>query len=102
VTENRDGAKYLLAVLGAQTAASYITESGGQEILPIGGFSGSDPVPTLEAFQAMVANGELHYVQTGGMGGGMGGGSSVPAQISTWVTSNCTAVSDMSGLYYCG
>ena len=139
VTSNRGGAKYLLAVFGAQTAASYITESGGQEILPIGGFSGEDPAPTLAKFQALVSSGELHFVLTGGDGGsgigintglgpgggpdgslpggaGPGGGSpgdggastggntsadSVPSQINAWVTSNCTAVSSISDLYYC-
>ena len=153
VTQNRDGATYLLAVFGAQTAASYITESGGQEVLPIGGFSGDDPAPTLAKFRALVSSGQLHFVQTGGgdgsgigintgmgpgggpdgsmpggagpgggnpnggnpNGGSPGGGGpnsggangqsttdSMPSQISAWVTSNCTAVSGMSDLYYCG
>jgi 4-amino-4-deoxy-L-arabinose transferase-like glycosyltransferase len=107
VTENRDGASYLLAVFGAQNAATYITATGGQEILPIGGFTGVDQVPTLEQFQELVSSGQLHFVQTSG--GSFNRNSSaantatpVSQQISAWVTSSCTAVSGMSSLYRCG
>lgn len=60
--KNKGNAKYLVAVFGAQSAANLIIESGGQSVLPIGGWSGSDPVPTLDQFTRMVASGQLKYV----------------------------------------
>ena len=72
--------------------------------LPIGGFSGSDPAPTLDAFTAMVGAGDVRYVLTSGRGGGFGGDTSAAStQILAWVQSTCTAVEDASvtGLYEC-
>ena len=124
---NRASAKYLVATYGAQSAASIITATG-ESVLPIGGFDGSDPYPTLDGFKKLVASGQLRYVLgggQGGMGGGMGGpggmpgGAGSPGQqtgttnavatnsstISSWVTSACTLVTDSSvssnNLYDC-
>lgn len=97
VTANRNGAKFLLATFGAQAAASYITATG-DNILPIGGFSGSDSVPTLDAFTQLVASGQLRYVlmSSSGMGAASQFNSSASdtaaSQIKTWVQANCTAV----------
>ncbi|MDL9980035.1 ArnT family glycosyltransferase [Microbacterium sp. ASV49] len=105
--QNRGSAKYLVAVFGAQSAASLITASGGQAVLPIGGFNGTDPAPTFAAFQTLVAGGELKYVMVsdqGGFGGGVGQSESGDAaQIRSWVQQNCTQVTDagVSGLYVC-
>jgi 4-amino-4-deoxy-L-arabinose transferase-like glycosyltransferase len=93
---NRGDSKYLVAVFGAQTAAPIITATG-ESVLPIGGFDGSDPAPTLEAFKKMVASGEVKYVLSGGnevKGGGMNGsksGTSVSAEIQSWVTAHFIA-----------
>jgi len=106
---NRGDAKYLVATFGAQEAAGIITGTGGESVLPIGGFSGNDPVPTLERFKALVTSGALKYVllgNGGGMGGGPGGtttASGTASEIRSWVQANCTAVSasGVSGLYEC-
>jgi 4-amino-4-deoxy-L-arabinose transferase-like glycosyltransferase len=93
---NRGNSKYLVAVFGAQTAAPIITATG-ESVLPIGGFDGSDPAPTLEQFKKMVASGEVKYVLSGGndvKGGGMNGsnsGTSVSAEIQSWVTAHFIA-----------
>ena len=59
--------------------------------MPIGGFNGSDPSPTLEQFQQYVAGDEIHYfVAGGGIGRGMGG-SGTASEISQWVTENFTS-----------
>jgi len=100
--ENRNGSKYLLATFGAQAAAGFITATG-EPVLPIGGFDGQDPTPTLNEFKALINNGDLRFVQ---LGGGMFGrdnknGSNL---ISNWVTANCTldAKAPVSGsLYIC-
>ncbi|MEZ2371161.1 glycosyltransferase family 39 protein [Arthrobacter sp. RCC_34] len=112
---NRGDADYLVATFGAQEAASLITGSGGESVLPIGGFSGNDPAPTLQKFTALVSSGALKYVLVGegGRGGGFGGGfggaaagaatTTTASEIRTWVEANCTAVSadGVTGLYEC-
>jgi hypothetical protein len=61
-------------------------------VMPIGGFNGSDPSPTLAQFQADVAAGKIHYfIGGGGLGGNSAGGSNVGTQISNWVAANYTA-----------
>jgi 4-amino-4-deoxy-L-arabinose transferase-like glycosyltransferase len=106
---HRGNAKYLFAVFGAQSAAAYIT-STGQSVMPIGGFDGSDPVPTLAAFKALVTNGDLRFVQVGGQSGmGMaataGSVKTTANDIKSWVTSTCKPVTDSavasSQLYDC-
>ena len=110
VEKNASGSRYLVAVFGAQTAAGLIIASDGGSILPVGGFNGSDPVPTLDAFTAMVEAGDVPYVLASGTGRGGFFGSSATvttsSQIREWVTANCTEVSTdeaaLSGLYRCG
>jgi hypothetical protein len=67
--------------------------SGGKAVMAIGGWSGSDPTPTLAQFQAYVAAGEIRYFIVGGAGGGPGGGAGSSSEITNWVTSNFTATS---------
>jgi hypothetical protein len=71
--------------------------------MAMGGFTGSDPAPTLEQLQAYVASGQLRYVLVdgggpgGGFGGGPGGGTS---DVTSWVTSSCTPVATVSSSLY--
>ena len=68
-------------------------------VMPIGGFNGSDPSPTLDEFKALVSAGKIHYF-IGGQGGGPGGQSGTSSQISTWVQQNFTATTiDGTTLY---
>lgn len=46
--------------MGAQNAASYRIATN-EAVMAIGGFNGSDPSPTLAQFQALVAEGKVHY-----------------------------------------
>jgi 4-amino-4-deoxy-L-arabinose transferase-like glycosyltransferase len=89
---NRGSAKYLLATFGAQSASSFITATG-ENVLPIGGFDGSDPTPSVKSFIAMVNAGEIKYVSPGTdhMDGAM---NNTPAKsqstvIAAWVKSHC-------------
>ena len=61
--------------------------------MAIGGWSGSDPTPTLAQFKAYVAAGEIRYFIVGGAGGGPGGGAGSSSEITNWVSSNFTATS---------
>jgi hypothetical protein len=67
--------------------------SGGKAVMAIGGWSGSDPTPTLAQFQAYVAAGEIRFFIVGGAGGGPGGGAGSSGEITNWVTSNFAATS---------
>ena len=61
------------------------------------GFSGSDPAPTLEQFQAAVASGTLRFAIVGGQGGGPGGGASAR---TAWIQANCTVLANVSASLY--
>ena len=95
---NRGSATWIVAVQSANSAAP-IELSTGLPVMAMGGFTGSDAAPTLAQLQAYVASGQLRFVMVGG-GGGPGGGSS---EVTSWVTSACTAVTSAasSGLYDC-
>lgn len=98
--QNRAGAKYLLVTFGAQTAASFIT-STGENIMPVGGFDGEDPTPTLTVFKKLVASGQVRYILMGGMEsrGNRNNGN----EIQRWVGANCTIDEDAPSqqLYIC-
>jgi 4-amino-4-deoxy-L-arabinose transferase-like glycosyltransferase len=80
--------RWAAATIGSQTAASLELASGGVPVMAIGGFTGSDPAPTLAQFEAYVAAGDIRYfIAGGGMGGGRGGNS----EITQWVESHFTA-----------
>ncbi len=95
VSAHRDGAAYLLAVQSWTAASPYILATG-QEVMPLGGFSGSVPSPTLAHFRALIKSGQLKYVLLGGTSQGAGpssasGGSQATA-IASWVERSCKAV----------
>ncbi|KQY39286.1 glycosyl transferase [Nocardia sp. Root136] len=81
---------WVAAAVGSNSAAGYqlATEL---PVMPIGGFNGSDPSPTLEQFQQYVADGRIHYFVAGGRGGPGGNSASTSSAITTWVTANYTA-----------
>jgi len=58
--------------------------------MPLGGFNGSDPSPTLEQFQSYVRAGRVHYF-LGGTGFQANGGSREAQQIAAWVARTFTA-----------
>ncbi len=68
--DHRGTARYLVAVQGSQQAEGIILATG-DPVMAMGGFSGTDPWPTLAAFKKMVTAGEVRYVLIGG--GGFGG-----------------------------
>ena len=95
VSAHRDGAGYLLAVSSWSEASAYILATG-QEVMPMGGFSGSVPEPTLARVQQLVATGQLRFFLLGGAGGfggpGRGGAGDTATQVASWVESSCAAV----------
>lgn len=61
------------ATVGSNAAAGYQLSSG-EPVMAIGGYNGTDPFPTVEAFRKMVADGKIHYFigSTAGVGGARG------------------------------
>ncbi|WP_069164778.1 glycosyltransferase family 39 protein [Nocardia altamirensis] len=97
--QNGGAYTWVAAAIGSNSAAGYqlATEL---PVMPIGGFNGSDPSPTLDQFKQYVAEGKIHYF-IGGNRGGHGGpdasGSSPSSAISQWVQQNYTAI-DVDGV----
>jgi 4-amino-4-deoxy-L-arabinose transferase-like glycosyltransferase len=79
--------RWAAATNGSMEAAP-LQLASGKSVMAIGGFTGSDPSPTLAGFQKYVADGDIHYYLSGGRGG-FGGGSG--NQIEQWVTATFTA-----------
>ncbi|MBF6128142.1 glycosyltransferase family 39 protein [Nocardia brasiliensis] len=85
---------WVAAAIGSNSAAGFqlATEL---PVMPIGGFNGSDPSPTLDQFKQYVAEGKIHYFIGSNRGereGGPGdGGQSTSNQITQWVKDNYTA-----------
>ncbi len=107
VTADASKYKWIAATEGSQQAAPIELASGGDPVMAIGGFSGSDPAPTLARFEALVAGHEIHYYVGRGTGGpgdpsdyggstglgvfsGFGGGPGSTA-IASWVAAHFTA-----------
>ncbi|QRY86348.1 glycosyltransferase family 39 protein [Tsukamurella tyrosinosolvens] len=83
------------AVNGAQSQGSLQLNSG-RPVIAIGGFSGSDPAPTLAQFQQWVKDGKIsYYVSSSGFR--PGGGKS---EIQSWVEKNFTATKVGSATVY--
>ncbi|MBS1846750.1 MAG: glycosyltransferase family 39 protein [Actinobacteria bacterium] len=90
----KDAASYrwVAATVGSNSAAGFQLATL-EPVMPIGGFNGSDPSPTLQQFKGYVADRRIHYFIGGGfgMGGGFGGGrggTSTSSEIRSWVTQN--------------
>jgi 4-amino-4-deoxy-L-arabinose transferase-like glycosyltransferase len=89
--ENTQNQRYLMAVPSSMQGADYVLATG-RPVLYLGGFNGQDPVLTLDEFQALLSNGELRYVFTGGESRGGVGGEGGNAAITRWVQNSCSAV----------
>ncbi|MFE6907348.1 ArnT family glycosyltransferase [Streptomyces erythrochromogenes] len=74
LTADADAYTWAAAAIGSQNAASYQLASG-VPVMPIGGFNGSDPSPTLAQFKEYVQDGKIHwFIGQGGTTGGEGAG----------------------------
>ncbi|GIE15745.1 ArnT family glycosyltransferase [Paractinoplanes ferrugineus] len=81
--------RWAAATNGSMQAAP-LQLGSGKPVMAIGGFTGSDPSPTLAQFQAYVKAGEVRYYIGGGFGG-RGRGSGDGQSISQWVADNYTS-----------
>jgi len=102
VSAHRDGAAYLMAVTSWSQAAPYI-EATGQEVLPMGGFSGTVPSPTMSRVRQLVRTGQLRFFVLASQPsfGFMRQGKEA-IQVSAWVRRSCSATPAEPTLYRCG
>jgi 4-amino-4-deoxy-L-arabinose transferase-like glycosyltransferase len=116
---NQGNTKFLLATPSSTTADTIIL-STNEPVMAMGGFGGSDPILTTTTLKSLIANGTVRFFLlnattanttqsttntsrrefdfgTGGFGGGAGGfggfGGSQQSSLTSWISSNCTAVS---------
>ncbi|GAA2055668.1 glycosyltransferase family 39 protein [Williamsia deligens] len=88
----RDADRYtwMAAAIGSNSASGYQLATQ-QPVMPIGGFNGSDPSPTLAQFQQYVREGKIHwFIAGGGFGGGMNARGTA-SDITAWVEKTYTA-----------
>jgi len=86
---NADHYRWVGAAVGSNSAAGFQLAANAP-VMPIGGFNGSDPSPTLAQFQQYVYGGQIHYF-IGSGGFRANGGSQAGEQIAQWVAQNFTA-----------
>jgi hypothetical protein len=84
-----NGAPYVLAAQSALLPSAIIYDSG-LEALPIGGFDGTTPSPTLAQLQADIQNGLFHLVWI----------ADATDPRLQWFTSHCSQLTQR--LWYCG
>ncbi|WP_227980488.1 ArnT family glycosyltransferase [Nocardia spumae] len=93
---NGAGYTWAAATVSSMGAADLQLDSG-YAVMPIGGFGGGDPSPTLDRFRADVAQGRVHYF-IGSQRRGPGGPERTTAatQITQWVQEHYRAT-DLGG-----
>lgn len=84
--KNNTGETYLFATTSYQTAAPYMIDEG-ESVIIMGGFSGSDPVYTVEKLKNLIKSGKVKYFLISD--GGMRGGSS---EVTEWIKENGTEI----------
>jgi 4-amino-4-deoxy-L-arabinose transferase-like glycosyltransferase len=85
---NADSYTWVAAAITSNGASGYQLATG-KPVMAIGGYNGTDPTPTLAAFEAYVKAGKIHYFIASG--GGMFGSTSTTgtsSQITAWVEKN--------------
>jgi 4-amino-4-deoxy-L-arabinose transferase-like glycosyltransferase len=90
--QGRGGSPYLLATQTAAVASEFI-DASGEEVLPIGGFTGATPSPTLAQLQTDVCEGKFHIALV----------TDGPDPRLHWIAQNCAAIGVPGGVpyYYC-
>lgn len=92
VTSHNSGETFLFGTTNATTAAPYIIESG-KAVMAMGGYSGSDPIMTVDRMKQLVAEKQIKFFllpSGGGFGGGFGGpgGQGSSSEVIQWIKDN--------------
>ena len=88
--------RWAAAAIGSMSVSDLELKTG-TSLMAIGGFTGSDPSPTLPQFQQYVADGQVRYfLADSGRGGPFGHRTGSAADITAWVEKTFTK-SDVGG-----
>jgi 4-amino-4-deoxy-L-arabinose transferase-like glycosyltransferase len=108
--QHQGSATYLFATLDANSAAPAILATG-KPVMALGGFTGSDPILSLDGLKSLIHNGTVRYFVVSGRGGGFGGGFGGAGQqtgngaLVSWIESTCAPITaagaSASGVYDC-
>jgi 4-amino-4-deoxy-L-arabinose transferase-like glycosyltransferase len=90
LSEDASSYTWVAAAVGANRAAGYQLASQ-LPVMPLGGFNGSDPSPTLAQFQQYVADKRVHWFIGSGAAMRSDGGSRTSQEIAAWVEANFDA-----------
>jgi 4-amino-4-deoxy-L-arabinose transferase-like glycosyltransferase len=93
IESHQDGTPYLLAAQTSAVASLFIYDTG-REALPIGGFTGTIPSPTLSQLQADIRQGRFHLVLV----------ATTRDPRLMWIATHCLPVGTPTGTiqsYYC-
>lgn len=99
LTATPDSSTWSAAMVGSETAANYQLASK-RSVLPLGGFDGTDPFPTLEQFQRMVADHQVESVVIQDLPPLTLEGRGESARIVDWVKGHYGAEQIGSAQYY--
>ncbi len=99
LARDADRYRWVAAVIGSNMAAGFQLATG-HPVMPVGGFNGSDPSPTLAQFQQYVNQGSIHYFIGGGGFPGQHGGSSSSREIADWVQQTFTSTTVGGAMVY--
>lgn len=97
LSKGADQYRWLAATTGSNVAAGFQLATG-RPVMPIGGFNGSDPSPTLDQFERYVSAGEIHWYVVSPVSHANGGSQS-SAQIAQWIVANYTPIT-MGGIRF--
>jgi hypothetical protein len=100
---HRGPARWIVATGGAQIAAQIqlVTQS---PVMTLGGFSGLDPTPTLDALAAATASGAVRYLYVWSSSPGAAIQVSTGGVYEGWLAGHCAGVTSdpaLAGLYDC-
>jgi 4-amino-4-deoxy-L-arabinose transferase-like glycosyltransferase len=87
---HQGSATFLVAVNGSVTAAPFILQSG-KPAIAIGGFTDTDPAPTVAEFELLVASGKVHSVYIP-RGAGSAAGTNETNLVDAWAVHHGTIV----------
>lgn len=95
LSADADKYTWVAAAIGSMEASGYQL-STGDSVMPLGGFAGADPAPTLQQFQENVGAGRIHYFLESPHPGmpdfrTESGAQSESSQIGDWVKEHYTA-----------
>jgi hypothetical protein len=96
ITARRGSRRYAAVVDGSMAAASYLARD--IPVLPMGGFTGDAPAPSLSGLAALVARGEVRYAVLGGI---RLGDSKTPDPRTQWIRRTCATVPHLADVYDC-